>query len=125
MASAWHALYRPGRTEPEAVDCSKGDLVDLALRRGIGRPPFLAGTAKHGQTYPYLTRDAAWKRLRRRGWRIEALPERFWVAPPLRRLLAAFDRLESAWGGEGAELNDALDELRAAGRDLRGEAEHG
>lgn len=71
MASRWYALYRPGREEPEAVDYDKSDLWSVALRR-----------AEWLVTAYRIGRQAAIKRLKRRGWRLEPLPDRFWLLHP-------------------------------------------
>jgi hypothetical protein len=83
MAKTWIALYRPGKSEPEACDFDRSDLISLALRCSY----FISYRAGYtwltkGADQEYLTRSAAWKRLRRRGWRIDRLPERFWEARP-------------------------------------------
>lgn len=96
----WFALFRPGSDEPVAADVDKSDLISVALRRtGEGRTP--PGN-----------RDAAWKRLRRRGWRLELLPGRFWEAREKLsyQLLSALQRVRKE-GPTEAETRNLLREL--------------
>ena len=107
----WFALFRPGREEPEAVDFDRSDLISLALRRALKYPPYRD------------RRDAAWKRLRRRGWRLKVLPERFWEQSwvawerQARANAEAYQRLERSKGSLDL-LRDLAEDRHKLGLDM-------
>lgn len=68
--TAWQALFRPGSRAEVDARRDKEELITIALAAVYGSAYWTLDRREHYWTGEELsTRDAAWKRLRRLGWR--------------------------------------------------------